>query len=158
MTVQLPTPHGDKLRALLQSSNLPSQDVPLVEQTLLQYQNWLENLQAAQGTDQEMLSQMVTLLNEYKQTVELDLIFDSQANFLYRQKGQLKLDNTIVEEFLPILVTSILPDKLQGYDLSFGPTTCFSGIRFESGIKSPIPGGGMKLRTKDHDFAINFWC
>jgi hypothetical protein len=151
----LPTPHGDKLRALIQSPKLPQQDLPLIEQTLSRYESWLEDLKSVQGTDQEIVSQMVSLLNEYKQYVELDLIFDSQNNFLYRQKGQLKLDNTIIEEFLPILVSSALSDELQGYDLSFGPTTCFSGIRFESVIKSPVPGGGMKLRAKDHDFAIS---
>lgn len=151
----LPTPHGDKLRALLQSPKLPNQDLPLIEQTILRYENWLEDLKSVQGTNQEIVAHMVSLLNAYKQYVELELIFDSQSNFLYRQKGQLKLDNTIIEEFLPLLVTSALSDELQGYDLSFGPTTCFSGIRFESGIKSPVPGGGMTVRAKNHDFAIS---
>ncbi|WP_293152061.1 hypothetical protein [Okeania sp. SIO2C9] len=39
--------------------------------------------------------------NKYKRFIELDLIFDSSENFFYRQKWQLKLDNTILEEFLP---------------------------------------------------------
>ena len=131
----LPTPHGDKLRALIQSPKLPRQDLPLVQQALSRYENWLEALKSVQGTYQEIISQTVSLLNDYKQSIELDLIFDSQDNFLYRQKGQLKLDNTIIEEFLPILVISALSDKLQGYDLSFGPTTCFSG-RLTSALKS----------------------
>ena len=42
---------------------------------------------------------MVGLLNEYKQYIDLNVIFDSDNNFLYRQKGQLKLDNTVIEEF-----------------------------------------------------------
>ncbi len=65
------------------------------------------------------------------------------------------LTSTIIEEFLPILVIIALSDNLAEYDLSFGPTTCFSGIRFESGIASPASGGGMKVRAKDHDFAIS---
>jgi hypothetical protein len=85
----------------------------------------------------------------------VDLIFDSEEDFLYRQKGQLKLDNTVIEEFLPLLVTTALREQLQGYELSFGPTTCFSDIRFESAIANPLPGGGMRLREKDHDFAIS---
>ncbi|MEA3338986.1 MAG: Bpu10I family restriction endonuclease [Chloroflexota bacterium] len=94
-------------------------------------------------------------MNIYKRHIEVDLIFDSEQDFLYRQKGQLKLDNTIVEEFLPILMTTALAGQLRGYKLSFGPTTCFSGIRFESSITTPQPGGGMEIREKDHDFAIS---
>lgn len=116
---------------------------------------WLQQLQAVQGTRQEIIARQVFLLDEYKRYVEVDLIFDSTDDFLYRQKGQIKLDNTIIEEFLPILVTTALADQLLGYDLSFGPTTCFSGIRFESGVMSKRPGGGMRLREKDHDFAIS---
>ena len=117
--------------------------------------NGAQQLQSVGGTYQEIISKMVALLNEYKQYIELELIFDSNHHFLYRQKGQLKLDNTIIEEFLPKLVTTALSDELTGYDLSFGPTTCFSGIRFESSIRAPKPGGGMKVRAKAHDFAIS---
>ncbi len=67
----------------------------------------------------------------------------------------MKLDNTIIEEFLPVLVTSTLSDSIQDCDLSFGPQTCFSGIRFESAITAPQPGGGMTIRAKNHDFAIS---
>ena len=98
---------------------------------------------------------MVDILNKYKQYIELNVIFESENDFLYRQKGQLKLDNTIIEEFLPILLTSVLSDIFQNYDLNFGPTTCFSGIIFESSIIKDKVGGGMQVRTKDHDFTIS---
>lgn len=88
-----------------------------------------------------------------KEVLQADL--NIANNFLYRQKGQLKLDNTIIEEFLPILLTSVLSDLLQDYDLGFGPMTCFSGIRFESSITTDRIGGGMQVRTKDHDFTIS---
>lgn len=39
---------------------------------------------------------MVELLNEYRIYIDVDLVFDSQADFLYRQKGQLKLDNSVI--------------------------------------------------------------
>ena len=51
-----------------------------------------------------VVEKLVDATNLYKKFIELDLIFDSPENFLYRQKGQLKLDNTILEEFLPQLV------------------------------------------------------
>jgi len=151
----LPTPHGDKLRALIHNTKLPSEDLLRVEQTIERYQEWLDQLSAVRGTYQEIVTCMVSLLNDYKRHVELDLIFESESDFLYRQKGQLKLDNTVIEEFLPLLVTTALADKLYHHDLICGPTTCFSGIRFESSLTDAQIGGGMQLRHKDHDFAIS---
>jgi len=97
---------------------------------------------------------MVELLNEYKLKVEVDLIFDSQDNFLYRQKGQLKLDNTILEEFLPRLVHPAVLPEVRELDVTAGPTTTFSAVHFTSSLEIPQPGGGMSIRTKDQDFAI----
>ena len=151
----LPTPHGDKLRALVLNEKLPAEDQPRVRQAIECYEKWLQELRGVQGTHSARIAQMVSLLNAYKRHIDVDLIFDSNNDFLYRQKGQLKLDNTIIEEFLPLLVTTTLGNQLQNYELSFGPTTCFSGIRFESSIASPRLGGGMWLREKDHDFAIS---
>jgi len=151
----LPTPHGDKLKALIQNEKLPPEDLPRVRRTIERYERWLQELRQVEAVYSETVAQLVSLLNAYKRHIEVDLIFDSDEDFLYRQKGQLKLDNTIIEEFLPILVTTALRERLQGYQLSFGPTTCFSAIRFESGITSPQPGGGVRLREKAHDFAIS---
>ena len=149
----LPKPHGDKLHALLENPKLPEEDRPRVQAALERYAQWAKDM-ADLGDSASALSQMVGALNKYKQNIELELIFDSNQNFLYRQKGQLKLDNTIIEEFLPVLVTSVLADQLQPYALDFGPTTCFSALRFESSITAPGIGGGMRLREKAHDFAI----
>ncbi|RKU35861.1 Bpu10I family restriction endonuclease [Candidatus Poribacteria bacterium] len=151
----LPTPHGDKLNALLENEKLPETDRPRILEAGILYKKWLENLKSVSGRHRKIVVDMVDILNEYKQYVELNVIFDSEEDFLYRQKGQLKLDNTIIEEFLPILLTSTLSDLLQDHDLDFGPMTCFSGIRFESSIKEDSVGGGMRLRNKDHDFAIS---
>lgn len=150
----LPAPHGDKLRALVLNEKLPVEDRLPLTQAIQHYERWLRELHQVQGTPSDAIAQMVSLLNAYKRHIEVDLIFDSDKDFLYRQKGQLKLDNTIIEEFLPILVTTAFGNRLQSYELSFGPIRCFSGIRFESGITRVEPGGGMRLREKDHDFAI----
>ena len=151
----LPTPHGNKLNALLENEKLPETDQPRILEAVTRYKEWIEKLKSVTGDHQETVTSMVGILNEYKQYIELNVIFDSENNFLYRQKGQLKLDNTVIEEFLPILLTSALSDIFPNYDLSFGPTTCFSGIRFESSITADEVGGGMQVRTKDHDFAIS---
>jgi hypothetical protein len=155
MNHSLPTPHGDKLKALLLNTKLPSPDRPKVEQAIERYEQWVKRLFAVGGSYPEIIRQMVALCNDYKYDIEVNLIFDSSENFLYRQKGQLKLDNTIIEEFLPVLVTTALANHLEEYGLSFGPTTCFSEIRFESSLTDPKFGGGMCLREKDHDFAIS---
>lgn len=147
--------HGDKIRALQKNKKLPLEDREKVQEALERYEEWRHQLQSVSGTSQEILTQMVDLLNQYKKDIELNLIFDSHQNFLYRQKGQLKLDNTILEEFLPLLMIKILSNELEDHDLSFGPTACFSAIRFESSMTQYQLGGGMKIRTKDHDFAIS---
>ncbi len=155
MQINLPTPHGNKLRALLKNPKLPQSDYGNVVNALAIYENWLSNLANVQGSYSAIVEQQVNLLTQYKQYIELDLIFDSPNNFLYRQKGQLKLDNTIIEEFIPILITAVFANKLTGKNLTFGPTSCFSGIRFETSITQQVDGGGFILRSKDHDFAIS---
>ena len=52
-------------------------------------------------------------------------------------------------------MTSTLSDLYGRFDLQFGPVTSFSGIRFESSMVADRVGGGMQVRTKDHDFAIS---
>jgi hypothetical protein len=93
--------HGDKLKALLVNEKLPASDRKRVETAIQKYGQWIATLQVAKGDAPKVLSILVEALNEYKRFIELDLIFDAHDDFLYRQKGQLKLDNTILEEFLP---------------------------------------------------------
>jgi len=151
----LPTPHGDKLKALLGNNKLPLKDRPRVEQAIERYQQWLGQLADATDTPEQTIRSMVFLLAEYKFYVDVELVFDDSEDFLYRQKGQLKLDNTVIEEFLPILVTSVFRDELENRGLSLGPTKSFAGVWFESGIREKLAGGGIRIRSKDQDFAIS---
>ena len=153
--IDLPTPHGDKLTALSQNPKLPKGDRPRLRHAIQRYESWMNHLTEARESSTRNVATMVSLLNDYKLYVDMELIFDSDNDFLYRQKGQLKLDNTILEEFLPILVTAVLGNELEGLTLSFGPTKSFSGLRFEEEIRSIVPGAGMTIRTKDQDFAIS---
>lgn len=152
---ELPTPHGDKLRALLENEKLPESDKQAVRETLNRYKKWFSESLKIKGKDYEKIDKLVSLLNDYKLHVELNLIFDSQNDFLYRQKGQIKLDNTIIEEFLPILITGYFSKELGKLNLTYGPATCFSGTWFESSILFMQKGGGLQLRQKDHDFTIS---
>ena len=93
-------------------------------------------------------------LNRYRRWIDLDLIFDSPENFLHRQRGQLKLDNSVLEEFLPWLVSRRFPEKIAETGLSLGPTNAFSQLSFDSDLFNRTNGSGMTIRSKDHDFAV----
>ena len=146
--------HGDKLHALLRNRKLPETDRLMVEDAITRYEAWLAAMHAVAGTPEERAITLVALLNEYKLFLDLELIFDSEEDFLYRQKGQLKLDNTVIEEFLPVFLTTVLAEYFAPHNLSFGPVTCFSSIYFASSISMAMPGGGLSIRQKDHDFVI----
>jgi Bpu10I restriction endonuclease len=150
-----PTPHLDKLTALLQNDKVPSTDKPRIQTAIDRYKKWTTALRSVKGTPEERLREMVRLLNEYRNAVDIELIFDSDQDFLYRQKGQLKLDNSVVEEFLPRLVDPELIPELKPLEVSAGPATCFLSVYFTSTLSALSPGGGLSIRAKDQDFAIS---
>ena len=151
-TPTLPTPHLDKLKALLENRRLPAADRPRAQAALQRYREWIADLEAVKGGQKGVVQQLVEATNRYKLSVELDLIFDSPAEFLYRQKGQLKLDNTILEEFLPQLFCRGL--NLGDGTFELGPRKTFAGLSFASSVATPGTGGRPSLRTKDQDFVL----
>lgn len=153
-----PTPHYEKLKALLDNDKLPLEDKGAIQQATLRYQQWRSDSLALLDiglSPDRLLKQLVDKLNLYKNYIDIDLIFDSTQDFLYRQKGQLKLDNTIVEEFLPFLINDTLIPTVSRSGVTLGPTPTFSSAYFASTLKSGQPGGGLSIRTKDQDFAIS---
>ena len=154
MTTFYPSPHGDKLRALIANDKLPRNDRAKVGLAIERYDGWISEIERIDGVGDDLVEPLIESLNRYKKWIDLDLIFDSQEDFLYRQKGQLKLDNTVLEEFLPWLIGKDFADRLNASDLTFGPTNAFSQLRFDSDLLNLTKGGGMAVRSKDHDFAI----
>ena len=150
-----PTPHLEKLEATLANEKLPAVDIPRVEAAIVRYGQWITALKAVTGTPQQRIHGMVALLNEYRLYIDLDLVFDSPQDFLYRQKGQLKLDNSVIEEFLPQLVQPAVLPEIEGHEVVVGPTTCFSSIYFSTSLEVPVVGGGLEIRAKNQDFAIS---
>lgn len=148
----LPTPHFDKLNALLQNDKLPVDDRVKIEEAIARYHGWIQDLNGVAGEREEKIHRSVDLLSDYKRFIDLETIFDSESDFLYRQKGQLKLDNTVIEEFLPHLVSLTIPNIDD--DLLLGPRSCFSAVYFTSTLARSEPGGGLHIRSKDQDFAI----
>ncbi|WP_017306408.1 hypothetical protein [Spirulina subsalsa] len=97
-------PHYTKLMACLNNPRLPESDKEKLAEAIKKYHQWISDIELINRGQVDTIHKLVEATNRYKRFVELDLIFDSSSNFLYRQKGQLKLDNTILEEFLPQLV------------------------------------------------------
>ena len=135
------TPHGDKLQALIGNHKLPAGDRPRVHTAIERYEAWIEELRRIEGAGENLVEPMVEALNRYKLSIDLDLIFDSKNDFLYRQKRQLKLDNTVLEEFMPWLVRRVLAGRLAERELTIGPANAFAQLRFDSDLRSVTRGG-----------------
>jgi len=155
MNVASPKAHGDKLKALLTNGSLPASDKPRVQAIILKYDAWVEAMDTAQETGSALLEKFVSLLNAYKTAVELELIFDSPENFLYRQNGQIKLANSVLEEFLPrIFDVRLVPGLGRLSGIACGPRKCFSHLSFGSPFLE-LDNGGVFIKTKDQDFAVS---
>lgn len=149
--------HGEKIVALLESEKLPSADRSRVEEAIRTYDQWIIDLHNITGESlDELITSLVAKLSEYKYYIDINLIFDSTKDFLYRQKGQLKLDNTIIEEFLPIFVKKCIEKEFGTCNINISSQTpTFSSVYFESSLSSPAKGGGLCIKTKDQDFSMS---
>lgn len=153
--MEYPTPHGDKLHALLNNKKLPKGDLPRVRTAIQRYEAWIAETQSISSNARNLLQQMVSQLDSYKTSIDLDLIFDSRHDFLYRQSGQLKIGSTIIEEFLPRLIGRIFSDRLAESGMDLGPKNALSRLSFGSGLVNEMLGSGLALQTKDYDFALS---
>lgn len=149
--------HGEKIVSAIQSNKMPVKDVPRLEMALQRYDEWIEKLKGINAeTVDELVEKLVTELNTYKNYIDINLIFDSEEDFLYRQKGQLKLDNTVIEEFMPIFVKKCVEKVEENCDIEISsqiPT--FSSVYFVSSLSNPNIGGGINIKTKDQDFSMS---
>lgn len=148
------TPHGDKLRELVTNTKLPTKDRKPVEDQIQRYDDWIEAMATLNSKGHAKVADLVSLLNTYKRSIEVDLIWDSEENFLYRQKGQLKLDNSILEEWFPWLIDPDIIPELKGTDLVVGPAKAYAAAHFKSVVKDETGAPGLVIRSKDQDFAI----
>lgn len=149
----LSTPHLDKLNAALQNKKMPEYEIPRLTETIQRYNQWIQGMNEVEEDRDHIVSELVRLFNDYKFYIDFELIYCSENDFLHRQKGQLKLDNTVIEEFLPNLVFKSFPELHTSFN--FGPTKCFSAAYFRSTLPHQQNGGGLSIRTKDQDFAIS---
>lgn len=149
--------HGEKIVAAIRSDKMPETDKIRLKEALDKYDKWIERLNTDDSeTLDSFIEMMVGLLNEYKFYIDVNLIFDSPEDFLYRQKGQLKLDNTVIEEFLPVFARRCIEKKYGACDITISSQTpTFSSVYFASSLSSPEIGGGINIKTKDQDFSMS---
>lgn len=149
------TPHKDKIIAAISNPKC-SNDKKLLEEVLERYNSWASSVKSLTTKKRDRVDQMVSLLNEYKEFLEVDVIAKRGSAFLKRQKGQLKLDNSILEEFLIYLVDSKIIDGLPtDFQIDCGPHTAFMSLSFRpEGIASLNTSPSVVLKHKDQDFTL----
>ncbi len=149
------TPHYDKLNAALFNPKCEA-DKLLLEEVLAKYQDWINALKNLKSVGQKRVYQLVDLLNEYKDFLEVDIIAKRGSAFMKRQKGQLKLDNSVLEEFLIYLVDNRIINGLpRDVKIDCGPHTAFMSLSFRpTGIASLNESPLIVLKEKDQDFTL----
>lgn len=149
------TPHLDKLEAAIRNPKCEREDVRLLEEARERYRKWKASLAAAAGTGKPRIVAMTRLLNEYKDFLEVELIAARGSAFIKRQKGQLKLDNSVLEEFLIELVQPNILTGLPDFPLTIGPNTAFMSLSFAPpALRALNETPVIALKVKDQDFII----
>ena len=148
------TPHLDKLDAAISNPKC-AQDVPLLEEAKELHSDWVYKMDALASYGKQRVIEVVRLLNEYKDTFEVDLVMRRGSDFLRRQKGQLKLDNSILEEFLIRLVRSDIIQGVGNTRFVTGPQNAFMSLSFRPrGFNRLDQRPEVVLKTKDQDFVL----
>lgn len=147
------TPHKDKLIAAINNPKA-IKDKGILEEAYKAYESWTTQLSSLKSIGNKRVEDMTNLLNEYKDYLEIDLVAKEGSPFIKRQKGQLKLDNSVIEEFLIHLVNDDIIKNLPK-DIETGSQTAFMSLSFRpSSIESLLEKPEIVLKQKDQDFTI----
>lgn len=149
------TPHKDKLIAAINNPKCSSKDKEIIVEARKAYAFWISEMDKISCTGKKRVIQLTRLLNQYKNQLEVELIIRSGSDFLIRQKGQLKLDNSVIEEFLIRLVDSRILDGLPNFELNFGPQRAFMSLAFTpASIHDLGEKPRIEIKEKDTDFTL----
>jgi len=149
------TPHKDKLTAALGNPKCEASDIDILKQCIIRYDNWISSVSKVASTGKTRVIELTKLFNAYKDEIEVELISKSQSPFLIRQKGQLKLDNSIIEEFLIQLTDKRILEGLPDFALEVGPQTAFMSLAFTPANLSALGGKPpVEVKQKDTDFSL----
>lgn len=156
-------PHKEKLLAAIHKEKIiaaienpkAKDDIDLLNEALSAYEFWNKKMLSLTSSGHERIHEMTALLNEYKDYLEVDLVATKGSPFLKRQKGQLKLDNSVMEEFLIHLVHPSIIKNLPSFDLDTGPQTAFMSLAFRpSRINNLNEKPEIIIKEKNQDFTI----
>ncbi len=152
--MKLSTPHRDKLVEAIKNTKSVA-DVDLLHEILEHYELWVTSINELTTIGKARVLEMVKLLNQYKDFLEVDAIMGKGSSFLKRQKGQLKLDNSVIEEFLIHLIRPEIIVGLEALDVATGPQNAFMSLSFRpSSLKALIRKPEVVVKTKDQDFVF----
>ena len=156
--IKYPTVHKDKLIAAINNKKVPVSEKRNLKKALELYKKWISNIEKIYNMKNIVLNKRINLLvdelNKYKNYMDIDLIFDSKNDFLYRQKGQMKLSSSVIEEFLPRLVHTSIIGKFDKTQIIIGPTKSLSNLQFQPNTSGIYPIGILHIKEKDQDFSI----
>ena len=147
------TPHKEKLLAAIANPKA-ADDKALLEQAYKAYEKWIDDLNGLTSKGDKRVEAMTALLNGYKDFLEVELIAKQGSPFIKRQKGQLKLDNSVLEEFLTHFVHPDVLDNLPT-GIETGSQTAFMSLSFRpTDISALNSKPEIVLKQKDQDFTI----
>jgi hypothetical protein len=149
------TPHKDKLLAAIANPKCSEKDRQILGEAYKAYEAWVLMMDKVTSGGKARIRDLTSLLNEYKDYLEVELIIRSASSFLIRQKGQLKLDNSVIEEFLIRLVDPKVLDGLPSFELCVGPQRAFMSLAFTpSSIQELCEKPRVEIKEKDTDFTL----
>ena len=146
-------PHREKLLAAIVNPKA-AEDRALLKTAYEAYEKWIADLNGLASKGENRIEEMTALLNDYKDFLEVELIAKQGSPFIKRQKGQLKLDNSVLEEFLTHFVNPDILDNLPT-DIETGSQTAFMSLSFRpTDISALSSKPEIVLKQKDQDFTI----
>jgi len=151
----LQTPHKDKLLAAIENPKCSRVDKELLHKALEAYDEWIAKIGKLKTSGKERVRELTSLLNAYKDELEVNLIGKNGSEFIKRQKGQLKLDNSVIEEFLIQLVDKRVLSGLPDFELEVGPQTAFMSLCFMPRNLAALDSKPIvSVKEKDQDFVV----
>jgi hypothetical protein len=149
--------HGKKLISLLSNDRVCQTDKKNVEKAIELYEKSIGDINDDTSDNiGQIVNNFTETLNVYKFFIEFNLIFMSDKDFLYRQKGQLKLDNSITEEFISLLTNKCIAIKYPELDIHIAPQIqTYSSLHFDTSMKRVLIAGGLTVKEKNQDFSLS---
>jgi len=148
------TPHLNKITAALKNTKA-THDREVLGAARDLYVEWIDKMESLSSVGRARVDEMVALLNSYKDTLEVDLIMRRGSVFLRRQRGQLKLDNSVIEEFLIRLVDPSILAGIENLTFVTGPQKAFMSLAFvPTNFATLGHRPSVVLKSKDQDFVL----